>query len=634
MSQFISSLAASINASGLSPRATLIFTQAMTAGKYRWGRKAKLVAGASLSLALREYRRPDSLDNIAYLLNMPCPALVRTITSIVSLLNLSLTPADPSIHLPHLLTHLTLVLDPQSTVRIPASLVSQLKGVSLRTALNTAASLCTLLARLGTDHPLNSLPSPPTAIAIFLISLEADLRSPLSQLGELAQALGASCHKTSRNVVMARYKLVQDEISTWIEQVPWLGKYRQLTTNGKNRAKIGKRLIVARGIADVLQFQDEIWHGKLRPTVKLLMEDDEDDNDEDFNQVPIPDTTSSTQSTPFTRSSSRPAKRQKTSHHPLRDATEFLLNPLAAPLPNCDSPWQPFHQRHTQVQPAEISPSQDDPLSPISLQNTTHLSLSPPQPRCMSASFLSASLPPSLPASKLVFSRPSLPSYVLTAPLANVFHSRAPPTRLQLLTASRGSADAIEDEELFAQGELEGLIRPKNDVEEVWKRLVVLGILGEDGEGNGDGPDGNMCTRGGRRKRRDTGMREGGRKEGQPKKSRVDLDALARFLGDNDEDKEDGNGVYDTALFGLEMLADQDEDTGFSEVDSEDGDQGHWNPEAVAAAVKHGGTTRTPPRTRERAGVDEAEVVVDEWRPMSPGAGSGGTYGAYEEEYA
>ncbi|KAG6867161.1 hypothetical protein C0993_006155 [Termitomyces sp. T159_Od127] len=627
MSQFISSLAASINASGLSPRATLIFTQAMTAGNFRWGRKAKLVAGASLSLALREYRRPDSLDNIAYLLNVQCPTLVRTLTSIVSLLNISLTPADPSIHLPHLLTHLTLVLDPKSTVKIPASLISQLKGVSLRAASNTAGSLCTLLARLGTDYPLNSLPSPPTAIAIFLISLEADLRAPLSQLGELAQALGACCHKTSRNVVMARYKLVQDEISTWIEQVPWLGKYRQLTTNGKNRAKIGKRLIVARGVADVLQFQDEIWRGKLRPTVKLHIEDDEDGNDEEFKEVPISDTTSSTQLTPFTRSSSRPAKRQKTSH-PLRDATQFLLNPLAGPLPNCDLPSQPLHQPHTEVQQAEISLSRDDPLSSPS-QNSGHLSLSPPQSLCMPASTLAAPLPPSSSSSNFLFSRPSLPSYVLTAPLANVFHSRAPPTRLQLLTASRGGADAIGDEELFMQGELEELIRPKEEVEEVWRRLVVLGILGGDDEETSDSSNGDACTRGDRGMNRCTeGRRKGGREEAQPKKSRVDLDALARFLEDNDDDKQDDTGVYDTALFGLEMFSDKDED---SEAESESDIRGHWNAEAAVAVVKRGGTAKTPPRTSERAGPDE--IVVDQWRPMSPGVGSGGTYGLYEEEY-
>ncbi|KNZ75479.1 hypothetical protein J132_02812 [Termitomyces sp. J132] len=549
MSQFISSLATSINASGLSPRATLLFTQAMTAGKFRWGRKAKLVAGASLVLALREYRRPDSLDDIAYLLNVQCPILVRTLASIISLLNLSLIPADPTIHIPHLLAHLTclLALDPNLTVRLPESLISQLKGVSLRAASNTATSLCSLLARLGPDHLLNSLPSPPTAIAIFLISLEAELRSPLSQLGELVQALGASCHKTSRSVVMARYKLVQDEISTWIEQVPWLGKYKQqLATNGKNRAKTGKRLIVARGVADVIQFQDEIWRGKLKPALKLDLEDEKDDNDDDS----IPKTeasTSSNQSTlppPF--NASRPAKRQKISHHPLRDATQFLLNPLVL--------------RVTSTTPSS-------PASDPTIRNT--------------------------PSKYL---RPSLPSYILTAPSISILHSRVPPTRLQLLIASRGGADAIKDEELFGEGELDGLIRPKEEAEEVWKRLVVLGILGEDDEENAS--DGNGNTKGGRGKKRDAeGKRRGGKEEGQPKKSRVDLDALARLLEDKDEDKDD-TGVYDTTLFGLGMFSDRDED--------EDGDGG--------------------------AGADEAEVVVDEWRPMSPGAGSGGMYG-YEEEY-
>ncbi|KAG5728289.1 hypothetical protein E4T56_gene19204 [Termitomyces sp. T112] len=633
MSQFISSLATSINASGLSPRATLLFTQAMTAGKFRWGRKAKLVAGASLVLALREYRRPDSLDDIAYLLNVQCPILVRTLASIISLLNLSLIPADPTIHIPHLLAHLTclLALDPNLTVRLPESLISQLKGVSLRAASNTATSLCSLLARLGPDHLLNSLPSPPTAIAIFLISLEAELRSPLSQLGELVQALGASCHKTSRSVVMARYKLVQDEISTWIEQVPWLGKYKQqLATNGKNRAKSGKRLIVARGVADVIQFQDDIWRGKLRPTVKLDMEDEKDDNDDDSipkTETSVSKTTSSNQPTlppPF--NASRPTKRQKTSHHPLRDATQFLLNPLVGPLPDCESPPQPLHHPH-RIQQFEI-PLQDISVSSPPFQNNAHNAHSAPQSLPLPVSCHSAPPPPSMSTSKP--SGPSLPSYILTAPSISILHSRVPPTRLQLLIASRGGADAIKDEELFGEGELDGLIRPKEEAEEVWKRLVVLGILGEDDEE--DGSDGNGDTKGGRRKKRDAeGKRRGGKEEGQPKKSRVDLDALARLLEDKDEDKDD-TGVYDTTLFGLGMFSDKDEDEdgdgGFSDLDPADGELEYWNTKAVAAVMKHGNAPMTP----SGAGADEAEVVVDEWRPMSPGAGSGGMYG-YEEEY-
>ncbi|KAG6821070.1 hypothetical protein H0H93_007229 [Arthromyces matolae] len=612
MSQFITSLALSINASGLSPRATLIFTQAMAAGKFRWGRKAKLVAGASLVLALREYHRPDSLADIAYLLDVQSSTLVRTFTSISSLLNLSLTHAGPSVHIQHLLTYLTSLLapDPRPTIQLPAQLVSQLHAISLRAASNTARSLCTLISRLGPDHPLNSLSSPPTAIATFLLSLEAEGRTPLSHLGDLSQALGASCHKTSRSTVMARYKLVQDEIYLWIEQVPWLGQYEK-RGNTKNRAKQGKRLVVARGIADVLRFQDEIWRGKLRPTVQLDLSNEKNDEEEPKDDW---DTTLSnpdlmqTPPSPLLNTS-RAAKRRKLAHHPLQDATQFLLMPLSGPLPTCQSPPDCTH--------AQI------PSEPSLQSNNIHTPTCPPTSSSSVTSHLRSSM--QHPGT-------SLPSYILTAASTDIFQCRASPTRLQLLAAARGGSDAIEDDELFVEGELEGLIRSKEEAEETGRRIIGLGIWNEN-----EDEEAQNCLRSSNVGKMKQPKEAQGEKSPFLRKSRVNLDALSRFLenpllasDDNDD------GAYDTPLLGLEIFSDKDEDdNGEDSFDlaDEDGDR------AGAGPIEHGRAwgPQLPRLHRQRSpsdtisGAELAEIVVDEWRPMSPEAG--GPCGDYEEEY-
>jgi len=50
---------------------------------------------------------------------------------------------------------------------------------------------------------------------------------------------------------MSRYKLVQDQVASWIEHVPWLDKY----TSKGGRAKVSKRTIVARGLKDAVELQ-------------------------------------------------------------------------------------------------------------------------------------------------------------------------------------------------------------------------------------------------------------------------------------------------------------------------------------------------------------------------------------------
>lgn len=65
MHEYIRSIATRLALSGSVTRAQGVFDQAMQLGGYRWGRKAKLVAGSSLAISLRESHKSDSLRDIA-----------------------------------------------------------------------------------------------------------------------------------------------------------------------------------------------------------------------------------------------------------------------------------------------------------------------------------------------------------------------------------------------------------------------------------------------------------------------------------------------------------------------------------------------------------------------------------------
>lgn len=64
MHHFIKSITARLGFPGFAVRATGIFDIAMKKGNYRWGRRARLTAGAAIAIALRESHKADSLRDI------------------------------------------------------------------------------------------------------------------------------------------------------------------------------------------------------------------------------------------------------------------------------------------------------------------------------------------------------------------------------------------------------------------------------------------------------------------------------------------------------------------------------------------------------------------------------------------
>ncbi|KZT11649.1 uncharacterized protein LAESUDRAFT_755282 [Laetiporus sulphureus 93-53] len=475
MHEYIKSVAGRLVSPGSAPRAQGIFDQAMRRGHYRWGRKARLVAGASVAIALREAHKSESCSDIAYFLEETTSSVSRTFTSVVSLLQLSLTSADPTIHLTALQTHLlSLLRDTPSA--LSAKLISTLTPLipALSTVLRTASSLSALLAR---QNVLSHLPTPPTACALFILALEAESGSSLPQTGSLAQVLGAR-FGVGKGVIMQRYKIIYDLVEKWIRDIPWLEGHER-KKGGAGRSKVAKRVVVARGLKDVVQFQEEIWREKMekeaRPHVHLEEEEEDTDGEPDHDyflngREIVPGTSNvSLCAQKEDVISGRPRKKRKTAHErSVTEVSRFLLNPASSMV---SSSSRSMHG------------SGDDT---------------------------------------------GLLTHILTADTSDLSRAFAyAPTRLQLLAACRGGAEEkdIADEELFIEGELEAMLRSPEEVDIV--RTAMDWDTGLAAQAESPGAD-RIKGKRPREMEGDASAMKGKSTTGGSK--RIDTNALARLL--------------------------------------------------------------------------------------------------------
>ena len=414
MQEFISTISCRLANPGLTPRAVTIFTQAMNVGHYRWGRKARLTAAASVAIAFRELRKPDSIRDISFLINDSPNSIERAFMRVVNLLKLNIPRLDPALHLISLQSYVySLINPPDGPSSLPPALLKVLKPLSLPTVIQTATSLAVLSDRLTSS--LTMSPMPPTFCAFLILALEAEIRTSLPHLGKLAQLLGTRVG-FAKGIIMSRYKTVYDLVEEWVREVPWLD---QFSVNEKGRSKISKRIIVARGVKDVVQFQEEIWRKKIeargRLNVEIDVHDDYRSDDETFS---CPTGSSSSRPKPHQMGASDRRERHKSDHQGLDKASTFLRNPLHGSLPDFD-----------------VSHSSSIDAIPITQKTASSQSLHLP-----------------------------LVSYLLTASPMSLSLSHKP-TRLQLLTAERpGGVENIDDSELFGDGELEGFLRSDSEV--------------------------------------------------------------------------------------------------------------------------------------------------------------------------
>lgn len=536
MSIFINSVLAKLKNPGLSPRTETIFTQAMTNGKYRWGRKAKLVAGASMAIALREAHKSDSLRDIAFFLDDSPLSLSRTFVTVVSLLHFNLNPSDPVIHLPILQDHLQSLLHPETSAsHLPRDLTTILTPLSSRAVMRTATSLSGIITRQPCAIPVLQSPTPPIACAIFILALEAETRSPLPHLSELAQAL-ASRFGFARGVVTSRYKVLYDLIEEWIREVPWLDQfvYKGKGRGTSARSKVPKRSIVAKGIKDVIQFQEEIWTKKMNALGKASIVIEADPVDEDSEEDE--DDLSSSLKELSGPHHHRIRKKRKTKHPNVEEAYRFLLDPLSA---KC---YSSSDNMVSEDFGASITPS-----------NTSSFVLSPP----------------TVPLATHLLS--DLPR-----------NSKCPPSRLQLLALLRGggAVEHICDDELFADGELEEVLRSKEEQEALKPlfRLQWEEEVGTAADHSGYIPESRTTP-----------------VEVNRGLGRVNMEALARILG--------GEGDFDDKVIS-ECDSDAESERSKSVTSRNVGSDYHHHAEEVSA-----------------------------WRPLSPGMRGYDSMDRYEEEY-
>ncbi len=555
----VNSLATSFNVPGLSPRAIALFNQARTVMGFRWGRKSTSVVAACLIIALRESNRPVTVRDIASILEVPPNSIIREFQCITAALGLSLTLLDPSVYIPTLQGYLSTVLDPYKQSDLPTSLGTTLGRINLNSAADTAMSLSHLLVRLSPDHDVLRLPVPPTACAIFILALEAELRAPLDPLGELAKRFGTR-YQVAKCVVMARYKTLQDEIASWVENIPWLDKYEKKG----GRARVSKRLVVARGLKDVINFQEDVWQQRTKLSSNWEVTDEESNANRDGR--PLPSLRVGTK------------EGSKTSRT-MAQATHFLLDPLGTPLLPTSSLSFPFPNSHL-----------------------------------------------------------STATYILTTPSAII--SGRMPSRLQLLASQRGGADEdkISDEELFVEGELEGLLRTED---EICVLRENFGWLEEDGDCAESGGTEGTSLRKGKRRTEGHAESEDGILNGSAlrmrKKIRLDMGAFAQFMGED----HDNVGEVNEAEAGLQLLGLEDalhgvnRDLEHSDYEDKEEDLAatisdpRRKQQCPSSSTIPKGSSTVAPLLSDQV----AELVFDGWRPPSPESGVVFNDCRYQEEY-
>ncbi|KAJ7582857.1 hypothetical protein C8J56DRAFT_865148 [Mycena floridula] len=528
---FIKSLSTSLHLPIL--RAETIFDQAMSTGRFRWGRKAQLVAGASVSIALRQAKRPDSIRQIAHLLGeTDWVPLHRVVLAVSTALNLSFQVNKPLSYLTTLQAHLSEFLASGDTTILSSSTLALIRPLSMNAVLATGTSLLECLHEIS-PSTLTLTPGP-TACAILMYALEAEARATLPKIPEIAQLFSQKIN-AGKGAVAKRYQGFQEDFRKSMAELPWLSKYEVVG----GRSAVSKRLVIARGLKDLIQWKGEVWKNMAQLDLPKVDDESSDDGTEDMVYTEVSTVAPAPAPAPSHDSIPLPSKNQKKKivRRDISDAARFLLDPLNAPLPRTESKTE-----------------NDSPDSTSALT-----------------------------------------TYILTGPTDSVLGSKVLPTRLQLLSASRGGTDEklIPDEELFEEGEFEGMCR-NDEEQESFLRLFEQAS-----------PPKNPSKVNKRKaeKEIDSSERQSSGKHQKVKTSRVNLKAMAEFLGD---------GSGDTVL-GRDCFSEEDKQDAFLEHNDKDEEEDEDHGYPLYSFHDDGG------------------AVVLDWRPPSPVGHSADQY--YEEEY-
>lgn len=461
-----------------------------------------MVAGACLCIAMRESGRPDSLKDIAFLLERSDTSVKRTLSSVLRALNLTLTRTGPAQFFPTLQSHLHSILQsPVESSGLNISLYSELKSVSVQSATETARLFVDTLARFSPETSLSQLSPAALACAILILSLEAEKRSALSHLADISTSFANRC-QVAKATVMQRYKALQDEVAKWTEEVRWLDSYQK----SSKQAKVSKRLLCARSLKDALNWKSSLWKKRVEKEGKLNVEPHLNNVDSD-SESECSSSWDVSSSNAKSEDSQPSRKKRKVVHSAIADGAHFLLDPVHSSL----------SRRASKVSSSTAS------LGTTALSNRTDAFT-------MSCYLL------------------SVPSFISS--------TRTIPSRLQQLSVARGSSDVILDDELLAEGEWETIQRSPEEMERLEQRWRDEGLLDVLEKASSAALKKHEARNRARASEQNLAM---GTRHRTSK--RINLEALAQFMRSGDESDQ----MFDLDILGLEVLEDEKTDDEYEE---------------------------------------------------------------------
>ena len=311
-----------------------------------------------------------------------------------------------------------------------------------------------------------------TACSLLLLSLEAHAGPPrpvphalvlAAQLGAATGARGAA--------VMARYRMLIDIIEADAARVPWLAG---ASATGSKR--VSRRSWVAKAVLDVLHFHNQLEQAEIAqrggPISVEIEEDDDGDGIEQGSQGEDEAALDAQMATVELKMADSTGSVSRT-YRDTRSTTGTIMGPVRR--------YKKLRTTTTQAASFLLDPLAHCTPAPATLAHTTYLLSSD-----------TASEPDVLP------------------------------TRLQLLAVERGDAEAIHDDELFSDGELEGIVIGADEQagEERERRAQALQLIWGDEHTETTEEDlGIETVQAGMRKKR---------------KARVDMSKLAAFLDSDD----------------------------------------------------------------------------------------------------
>ncbi|KAH9955600.1 hypothetical protein BC827DRAFT_866202 [Russula dissimulans] len=288
---------------------------------------------------------------------------------------------------------------------------------------------------------------------------------------------------------MTRYRLFVDIVEADAGRIPWLAD-----ANATGSKRISRRSAVAKAVLDVLQFRDEFERAEITerggPIGVIIEEEDEagvETSDQGDDEAALDD---------------------------LIAKVELKMNDNTGAVSRARK---------------EVHATTGSTVGPMRRYKRPRTATS------QAACFLLDPLAHYAPAKTAL----THTSYLLSSDADA--ESAMLPTRLQLLAVERGNAEAIGDDELFSDGELEGIVIDAEEEagEELGRRAQTLQMMWgeEDGEGMRADP-------------RDTSEAAGGKGGGKRGKDRVDMNKLRALLDSDDpfaeeSDPSEGEDVGD-----------------------------------------------------------------------------------------